>query len=108
MTRARSVFEKLRERGEEIVSQISDEIVKSPYFARAMQGAMKGKEKLDQAVGQALKQMNIPTRSEFRRAVQRIEQLEQELAEVKGSSAEPAPARPRARRSRKTPTRRQP
>jgi hypothetical protein len=97
MTRSRSVFERLKERGEEVLTQISNEVVSSPYFARAMEGAMKGKQKLDQAVGQALKQMNIPTRSEFKRAVSRIEQLEHELAAVKASAAAPAP-RPRARK----------
>ena len=103
MTRSRSVFERLKERGEEVLTQISNEVVASPYFARAMEGAMKGKQKLDQAVGQALKQMNIPTRSEFKRAVSRIEQLEQELAAVKAGAAAPAPkARaPRRKAARK-------
>jgi hypothetical protein len=100
MTRSRSVLERLKERGEEVLTQISNEVVSSPYFAKAMEGAMKGKQRLDQAVGQALKQMNIPTRSEFKRAVQRIEQLEQELAAVKAQAAAPAP-NPRARRPRK-------
>lgn len=99
-TRSRSVFEKLKEQGEAMLTQISNEVVSSPVFARAMEGAMKGKERLDQAVGQALKQMNIPTRTEFRRAVHRIEQLEAELAAVKASAA-PAPPRPRPRKPRK-------
>lgn len=101
MTRSRSVLERLKERGEEVLTQISNEVVSSPYFAKAMEGAMKGKERLDQAVGQALKQMNIPTRSEFKRAVTRIEQLEQELAAVKAQAASAATPRPRAKRARK-------
>jgi hypothetical protein len=98
-TRSRSVFEKLKERGEEVLQQISNEVVASPVFAKAMEGAMKGKQRLDQAVGQALKQMNIPTRTEFRRAVHRIEQLEAELAAVKASAA--AAPKPRPRKPRK-------
>ncbi len=101
MTKARSVFERLKERGEEVLTQISNEVVSSPYFAKAMEGAMKGKEKLDQTVSQALKQMNIPTRSEFKRAVSRIEQLEQELAAVKAAAAAPAP-KARASRPRRS------
>lgn len=100
MTRSRSVLERLKERGEEVLTQISNEVVGSPMFAKAMEGALRGKEKLDKAVGQALKQMNIPTRSEFKRAVRRIEQLEAELAAVKASAAASAP-RPRARRAKK-------
>jgi hypothetical protein len=43
--------------------------------------------------------MNIPTRSEFKKAVARIETLERELAELR-----PKPARSRARRpAKKTP-----
>jgi polyhydroxyalkanoate synthesis regulator phasin len=105
MTRSRSVLERLKERGEEVLTQISNEVVASPYFAKAMEGAMKGKERLDQAVGQALKQMNIPTRSEFKRAVHRIEQLEQELAAMKAQASTPAAPRPRAKRTRKGTTR---
>ena len=99
MTRSRSVLERLKERGEEVLTQISNEVVSSPMFAKAMEGAMKGKQKLDQAVGQALKQMNIPTRSEFKKAVARIETLERELAELRTR-----PARPKTRRpAKKTP-----
>ena len=104
MTRSRSVFERLKERGEEVLNQISNEVVSSPYFAKAMEGAMRGKQKLDQAVGQALKQMNIPTRSEFKRAVGRIEQLERELAEVKASAAPPKARAPRRKAAKKTPS----
>ena len=107
MSRPRSVFDRLKEKGEEVLSQISNEVVNSPYFAKAMQGAMKGKEKLDEAVGETLKRLNIPTRSEFRRATDRIEALERELADVRAASAtQPAPparaaSKPRARRPRR-------
>ena len=47
---------------------------------RPMAGAMRGKEKLEEAVGRVLRQMNVPTRSELKRAVARIEALEKELA----------------------------
>jgi hypothetical protein len=105
------MFEKLKERGEEVLSQISDEVVNSPYFHRAMEGVMKGKEQLNQAAAQALKQMNIPTRSEFKKAMSRIDSLEQELNAMKAekeaaaaaAAAAPAKAaaRPRARRPKR-------
>ena len=97
MTRSRSVLERLREQGGEVINKISDEVMSSEYFAKAMQGAMKGKEMVDHAVGKALKQMNIPTRTEFRRAVSRIEQLERELAEQKTAAAA-RKSKPRARK----------
>ncbi len=55
---------------------------------------MRGKEKLEQGMGRALKQINVPTRSELKRALARIESLERGVAELKAK----AKARPAARR----------
>ena len=93
MTKPSSVFDRLKARGEEVFAQVSNELMSNPHFLKAMQGAYKGKEKLDEAVGMALKRMNIPTRTEFKRALRRIELLEHELAALK---AKPKPA-PRKR-----------
>jgi polyhydroxyalkanoate synthesis regulator phasin len=100
------VFERLKARGEEVFTQISGELMSNPHFVKAMQAAMQGKEKLDRAAAEALKNLNIPTRSEFKKAVHRIEALERELAELKAAvaqSREGTPKRPRKRApSRKT------
>jgi hypothetical protein len=89
-----NVFDRLRARGEEVFARLSGELMSNPQFLRAMQAAYRGKETLDQAVGRAMKTMNVPTRTEFKRAVARIEALEQELAAMR----EKARARPRARK----------
>lgn len=91
-----SLIGRLKARGEEVFSQVSAQLMQNPQFVKAMEGAVKGKQKLDTAVGQALKQMNIPTRSEFKRAVSRIETLERELADVKAK----ATARPKAKQAK--------
>jgi len=85
-----SLIGRLKARGEEVFTQVSAQLMQNPQFVRAMQGAVKGKEKLDEAVGRALKQMNIPTRSEFKKAVARIEALE---AELRAKPAKPKPRR---------------
>ncbi|PYQ16215.1 MAG: hypothetical protein DMF80_05830 [Acidobacteria bacterium] len=96
-----SVFERLRARGEAVFSQVSAELMKNPAFVQAMQAAVKGKERVDEAVGQALKAMNVPTRSEFRRAQTRIDALAQELAALKAERpAAPRPRRPKPRSRR--------
>lgn len=100
MTRPKSVFEKLKERGEEVFAQVSNDLMSNEHFLKAMQGAMRGKEKLEQGVARTLKTMNIPTRTEFKRAVSRIEALEKELAAVKAESARPRPARKRTARAK--------
>ena len=83
MTKPSSVFDRLKARGEEVFAQVSNELMSNPHFIKAMQGAYKGKEKLDDAVGKALKNMNIPTRTEFKRALRRIEALEHEVTALK-------------------------
>jgi len=91
-----SLFDRLKARGEEVFGQISAQLMSNPQFMKAMEHALRGKQKLDEAAGRALKQMNIPTRSEFKRALARIETLEEQLAALK---EEPKSAR-RARGSR--------
>jgi polyhydroxyalkanoate synthesis regulator phasin len=95
------VFERLKARGEELFSQVSGELMANPRFMQAMQRAFEGKQKLDRAAARALKQMNIPTRTEFKRALSRIEELERQIAELK-------PKRPTARKApaRKAPAKR--
>lgn len=100
MTDENSVFQKLRARGEEVFSQVSGELMANPHFMKAVQGAMRGKEKLDEAAARALKTMNVPTRTEFKKALRRIEALEAELADLKKAAAPRGTARPR--RSRKS------
>jgi polyhydroxyalkanoate synthesis regulator phasin len=90
------VFDFLRARGEEFLTQVSNELMSNPRFIQAMQAAVRGKEWIDDAVARALRTMNVPTRTEFKRAVARIDALERELAETKRQAA----ARPRAARKK--------
>ncbi len=74
-----SILGRIKARGEEVFNQVSGELMKNPQFVSAMQAAVWGKEKLDEAVAQALKAMNLPTRTEFQRALDRIEVLERQV-----------------------------
>ena len=100
MTVDRGLLDRIRSRGEEVLTQVSAELMSNPRFMKAMEGAMRGREKLEEAVGQALKQMNVPTRSELKRAVSRIETLEREVAALK-ARAKSRPAAPRRPSPRK-------
>lgn len=91
---------RLKERGEEVFTQLSGELLSNRHFARAMEGALKGKQKLDAAAARALKTMNVPTRTEFKRALHRIETLEAELVSLKAKAKAP----PAAKASRKSKT----
>jgi polyhydroxyalkanoate synthesis regulator phasin len=96
----KDLIDRLRVRGEEVFTQVSAELMQNPRFMKAMQGAMKGKERVEDVVRQVLKKMDIPTRTEFKKAVARIEELEDELAKV-GKKVE-AGSRPRATRRKTT------
>ena len=79
----KGIFDRLRARGEEVFGQVTGELMQNEHFMKAMQGALEGKQRLDQAVGRAMKTMNVPTRSEVKRAVHRIDALEAEVAALK-------------------------
>jgi hypothetical protein len=100
MTIDRGLLGRIRTRGEEILTQVSAELMSNPRFMKAMEGAMRGKERLEEGVGKALKQMNVPTRSELKRALSRIESLEREVAALKAKPRPAPPRRPGARKRR--------
>ncbi len=82
----RELLERIRTRGREVVTQISAELMAKPGFARVLEGALRGRERLEQAAAAALKQMNVSTRGELKRANARIDALERELAGLRQKS----------------------
>jgi polyhydroxyalkanoate synthesis regulator phasin len=86
MTIDKNLLDRLKSRGEEVFTQVSAELMSNPRFMKAMEGALRGKEKAEDAVARAIKTMNIPTRTEFKRALRRIEALEEELAALKAKA----------------------
>ncbi len=101
MRDALGVFDLLKAKGEEVFAQVSSELMANPRFMKAMEAAFKGKAKLDEAAARALRSANIPTRTEFKRALRRIDALETQVQELKAAPArKPAPPR-RASRAKK-------
>jgi polyhydroxyalkanoate synthesis regulator phasin len=94
MTIDKNLLDRLKSRGEEVFTQVSAELMSNPRFMKAMEGALRGKEKVEDGVAQAIKTMNIPTRTEFKKALRRIDALEEELA---GLKAKPEKATRRAK-----------
>ena len=101
MREPRHMFDILRSKGSAFIAQVGDDLMSNPSFLRALETAYRGKERVNAAVGHALKTMDVPTRTEFKRALARIDALERELAERKHPAAparkakRPAPARRR-------------
>ncbi len=100
MTIDHGLLDRLRSRGEEVLTQVSAELMSNPRFVKAMEGALRGKEKLEDAARKAVEQMNVPTRTELKRALSRIETLEREVASLRAKAkARPTTAarKPRAK-----------
>jgi hypothetical protein len=49
MTIDRGLLERIRTRGEEVLTQVSAELTQNPRFVKAMEGALRGKEKVEEA-----------------------------------------------------------
>jgi polyhydroxyalkanoate synthesis regulator phasin len=103
MTVDRNLLERLKDRGEEVLTQVSGELMSNPRFMKAMEGALRGKEKLEDAASRAIRTMNIPTRTEFKKALSRIDALEREVAALKGKRGSPARSSGRSRARPATP-----
>ena len=95
MTDDRSIFDRLKERGEEVLAQVSAELMANQHFMKAMEGAVRGKEFVDQAVGRTLKGMNVPTRSDLKKVLSRLEALESEMTALKKAARAKAKAAPK-------------
>ena len=102
MKQSKVMFDFLK-KGGAVIAQVSEGLMKNPAFVGAVATAYRGKERLNNAVGDALKTMNVPTRSEFKRAMTRIEALERELADKRAREAPAKPKRRPAVRRKKTP-----
>ena len=87
----RGILERLRTRGEEVLTQLSAELASNPRFTRAMESAMekasRGREVLEQAAARALQEINVSTRGDLKRANSRIEALEREVKELRARAA---------------------
>lgn len=95
MTIDRGLLDRIKARGGEVFTQVSAELTSNPHFMKAVEGALRGKDKVEAAVGRALKQMNLPTRTELKRALARIDTLEREVASLKAKPRARPPARAR-------------
>lgn len=95
----RNLLERIRTRGEEVLSQLSAELRSSPGFRKAAEEASRGREKLEQAAARALEQMNVPTRRELDRASARIEALEHEIAALRAKARGGQRQKPRTART---------
>ena len=78
----KTVLGKLKNKGEEVFSQISGELVSNPLFMKAMQRAMRAKKTFDKTATSAMSAMNLPTVHDIEKIVKRLEAIEARLDEI--------------------------
>lgn len=78
----KSVFNKLKGKGEEMFSQVSSELVSNPLFMKAMERALKAKKTLDRTATTAMTAMNFPTTRDIEKINRRLDAIESKLDDV--------------------------
>jgi hypothetical protein len=75
----REKLEQLKEKSEEALSQLSEEIRTSPGFVKAVEGARRGQEIVEASLRKAKKRIDAPSREEYTALVSRVDALEKRI-----------------------------
>ena len=84
---ADSLFSQLKSRGEEFLTEVSNNLMSNPSFIELLKKGVAAKEEIDKRVAEGLKSMNVATRKEVRALEHRIAELESQLAAVREKAA---------------------
>ena len=81
-----SLFKKLKDKGEQKITEMTNEILNNPRFAsalgKAIQTAMETKGKIDKNMQTVLGAMNVPTRDDYDRIAERINAISKTVSEL--------------------------
>ena len=81
------LFSQLRSRGEEVLTEVSNNLMANPAFIEVLKKGVAAKEEIDKRVAEALKTMNLATRKDVSRLEHRVVALEAELSELKAKKS---------------------
>jgi polyhydroxyalkanoate synthesis regulator phasin len=81
------LFSQLRSRGEEVLTEVSNNLMANPAFIEVLKKGVAAKEEIDKRVAEALKTMNLATRKDVSRLEHRVAALEAELSELKAKKS---------------------
>lgn len=85
-----NLFRQLRSRGEEFLTEISNNLMSNPAFIEMLKKGVAAKEAVEEQVADALKKMNVATRKDVRSLESRLAELESEIAALKEKGARKA------------------
>jgi polyhydroxyalkanoate synthesis regulator phasin len=90
---ADSLFAQLKARGEEFLTDVSNNLMSNPSFIELLKKGVSAKEEIDKRVAEGLKTMNVATRKEVKALEHRIAEMESEIAAVREKAVKAAKAR---------------
>ena len=77
------LFRALKSKGEEWITEVSNQILANPAFVEVLRKGMELGELVEKQVAVALKKMNVATRKDISKLEERIAALEAELEGLK-------------------------
>jgi polyhydroxyalkanoate synthesis regulator phasin len=82
-----SLFDQIRARGENFLTEISNNLMANPAFIEVLKKGVAAKEEVDKKVADGLRAMNVVTKKDLHRLENRVAELEQRLESLKAKPA---------------------
>ncbi len=86
---ADTFFSQIKSRGEEFLTEVSNNLMSNPTFVELLKKGIAAKEEIDKRVAAGLKSMNVVTRREVSKLEERIARLENELQRPRAKPRRP-------------------
>ena len=82
-----SLFDQIRARGENFLTEVSNNLMANPSFLEVLKKGVAAKEEVDKKVVEGLRAMNVVTKKDLHKLENRIAELEKELQALKAKPA---------------------
>ena len=82
-----SLFDQIRARGENFLTEVSNNLMANPAFVEVLKKGVAAKEEVDKKVADGLRAMNVVTKKDLHRLENRIAELEEQLEPLKAKPA---------------------
>jgi polyhydroxyalkanoate synthesis regulator phasin len=82
-----SLFDQIRARGENFLTEVSNNLMANPAFIEVLKKGVAAKEEVDKKVVEGLRAMNVVTKKDLHKLENRLAELEKELEALKAKPA---------------------
>jgi polyhydroxyalkanoate synthesis regulator phasin len=82
-----SLFDQIRARGENFLTEVSNNLMANPAFIEVLKKGVAAKEEVDKKVVEGLRAMNVVTKKDLHKLENRLAELERELEALKAKPA---------------------